>query len=170
MKFYLFDFDRTLYNSLDSNQLAIRGINTYENSLPLNRKPILNEKWNESVINFFRFLKEDESFEKKIFLVTARSDAEQSRKTVINFLDKRNLFFDDYYFGYDQSYGESSKVDAMIQIVNKHGLPAEVHFLDDQIYFLNGFLIYKQNNPRIPIKICLYKIVNGQITKYPEQY
>jgi hypothetical protein len=163
MKFYLFDFDQTLFNSLSAEDLVKNNLYSHEKSVPLERNFILYERWNEQIINLFYKLRKNTK--NRLFLVTARSDNEISRKTIKAFLKAKNLNFDAYYFGYDNNIGYCSKVDAMTEIVKDFGTPEEINFLDDNDYFLNGFIKYKEINKDLPFKLNIYKVVDGKINK-----
>lgn len=167
MKYYLFDFDQTLFKSLSQEDLVRNNLYSYENSIPLNGKYILDEGWNEGVLNLFYKLRKNTK--NKLFLVTARSDNELSRKFIKQFLATKQLYFDGYYFGYDNNIGYCSKVDAMVDIVKRNGVPEYIFFLDDNEYFLDGFIRYQEINPDLPFKIKLYKVENNKINFYPEQ-
>lgn len=170
MIYFLFDFDKTLFNSLDPNEIKfLSGINIFgyedPNSVPLNRNfisglPIGNigESWNEDIVNIAK----KQFKNSKKFLVTGRPRNKEFMLTVIEFLKNKGLEFDGYYFGYDHLNFERSKHQALEKIISKFGKPTKVYFFDDNKKFVSDFKNYFLIN--IPdFKLIINNITNGKL-------
>ena len=175
MIYYLFDFDKTLFNSLDPDILNFFNrnlkINGYDdpNSIPLDRDYISGkslgepgESWNEQIVNIAK----KEIKNSKKFLITGRPRTKEFMKTVIQFLRKNGIQFDGYYFGYNHIKPEKSKQFALEKIIDRFGEPEKVYFFDDNSKFLHDFENYFiTKNPKPNYKIFVNNVIDGVIDK-----